>query len=54
LYFWAIKLIKKGFAYVCHQTADEMKGFNAISSPWRDRPIAESLQLFQVIFFLDR
>ncbi|XP_066256196.1 probable glutamine--tRNA ligase isoform X1 [Euwallacea similis] len=47
LYEWAIKLINKGMAYVCHQTADEMKGFNPQPSPWRDRPIEESLQLFK-------
>ncbi|XP_057662454.1 probable glutamine--tRNA ligase isoform X2 [Diorhabda carinulata] len=47
LYEWAIELIKKGLAYVCHQTADEMKGFNPEPSPWRDRPISENLQLFQ-------
>jgi glutamyl/glutaminyl-tRNA synthetase len=48
LYEWAVELIKSGLAYVCHQTADEMKGFNPQPSPWRDRPIAENLQLFQV------
>ncbi|CAH1113355.1 unnamed protein product [Psylliodes chrysocephalus] len=47
LYEWAVELIKKGLAYVCHQTADEMKGFNPEPSPWRDRPTAESLQLFE-------
>ncbi|KAI4471534.1 glutamine-trna ligase [Holotrichia oblita] len=47
LYQWAVQLIKSGLAYVCHQTADEMKGFNTEASPWRDRPIAESLQLFE-------
>lgn len=47
LYEWAIVLIKKGLAYVCHQTADEMKGFNTELSPWRDRPIEENLQLFE-------
>ncbi|XP_055902972.1 probable glutamine--tRNA ligase [Eupeodes corollae] len=47
LYEWAIVLIKKGLAYVCHQKADEMKGFNPKPSEWRDRPINESLQLFQ-------
>lgn len=47
LYDWAIVLIKKGLAYVCHQTADEMKGFNTVLSPWRDRPIEENLQLFE-------
>ncbi|XP_050517248.1 probable glutamine--tRNA ligase [Diabrotica virgifera virgifera] len=47
LYTWAIELIKKGLAYVCHQTADEMKGFNPQPSPWRDRPVEENLQLFE-------
>lgn len=47
LYDWAVKLIEKGFAYVCHQTADEMKGFNPKPSQWRDRPIAKSLRLFE-------
>ncbi|XP_018575748.1 probable glutamine--tRNA ligase [Anoplophora glabripennis] len=47
LYEWAVELIKKGLAYVCHQTADEMKGFNPQPSPWRDRPVAENLQLFE-------
>lgn len=47
LYEWAVVLIRKGLAYVCHQTADEMKGFNPKPSQWRDRPIEESLQLFE-------
>lgn len=47
LYEWAVLLIKKGLAYVCHQTADEMKGFNPEPSQWRDRPIEENLQLFE-------
>ncbi|XP_046487003.1 probable glutamine--tRNA ligase [Neodiprion pinetum] len=47
LYEWAIKLIEKGLAYVCHQKSEEMKGFNPPPSPWRERPISESLQLFQ-------
>ncbi|XP_076237813.1 glutaminyl-tRNA synthetase [Calliopsis andreniformis] len=46
LYEWAIKLIEKGLAYVCHQSSEEMKGFNPPPSPWRDRPISENLQLF--------
>jgi glutaminyl-tRNA synthetase len=25
-----------------------MKGFNPVPSPWRERPIEESLQLFEV------
>ncbi|XP_022187342.2 probable glutamine--tRNA ligase [Nilaparvata lugens] len=47
LYEWAIVLINKGLAYVCHQKAEEMKGFNPPPSKWRDRPIKESLLLFQ-------
>lgn len=47
LYEWAVLLIEKGLAYVCHQTAEEMKGFNPEPSKWRNRPIQESLQLFE-------
>lgn len=47
LYEWAVLLIKKGLAYVCHQTADQMKGFNTELSAWRDRPVEENLQLFE-------
>ncbi|XP_033354259.1 probable glutamine--tRNA ligase isoform X2 [Bombus vosnesenskii] len=46
LYEWAIVLIEKDLAYVCHQSSEEIKGFNPPPSPWRDRPISESLQLF--------
>ncbi|XP_076392899.1 glutaminyl-tRNA synthetase [Megachile rotundata] len=46
LHEWAIQLIEKGLAYVCHQSSEEMKGFNPPPSPWRDRPVSESLQLF--------
>jgi len=46
-YEWATELIRKGLAYVCHQKQDEIKGFNPPPSPWRDRPLQESLQLFQ-------
>ncbi|XP_011874554.1 PREDICTED: probable glutamine--tRNA ligase isoform X2 [Vollenhovia emeryi] len=46
LYDWAVELVKKGLAYVCHQSSEEMKGFNPPPSPWRDRPIEESLLLF--------
>lgn len=49
LYDWAIELIKKDLAYVCHQSSEEMKGFNPPPSPWRNRPIEESLQLFNVM-----
>lgn len=47
LYEWAVKLIEKDYAYVCHQKSEEMKGFNPPPSPWRNRPVAESLQLFE-------
>ena len=50
LYQCAVDMIKRGHAYVCHQKAEELKGFNVVDSPWRDRPIEESLQLFEVSY----
>lgn len=53
LYEMAIKLINKGKAYVDELTADEMREYRGTltqpgkNSPWRDRPIAETLDLFQ-------
>ncbi|KAM8706775.1 hypothetical protein ACLKA7_010956 [Drosophila subpalustris] len=47
LFDWAVELIKKNLAYVCHQKADELKGFNPPPSPWRERPVEESLVLFE-------
>ncbi|PSN34384.1 putative glutamine--tRNA ligase [Blattella germanica] len=47
LYEWAVELIRKGLAYVCHQKQEEIKGFNPPPSPWRDRPIEENLRLFE-------
>lgn len=52
MYNFAKDLIKKGLAYVCTMTADEMKQnrgdlTNPAVSPERDRPIAESLELFE-------
>lgn len=47
LYEWAVELIRKDLAYVCHQQVEEIRGFNPPPSPWRERPIAESLQLFE-------
>ena len=41
-------LIKKNLAYVCHQKPEEVKGRDPPPSPWRERPIEESLQLFEV------
>jgi glutaminyl-tRNA synthetase len=48
LYELAVELIKRGHAYVCHQRSDEIKGHNPPPSPWRERPIHESLTLFEV------
>ncbi|PIK47504.1 putative glutamine--tRNA ligase [Apostichopus japonicus] len=47
LYDYAVELIKRNLAYVCHMKADEMKGFTTPDSPWRDRPVEESLRLFE-------
>lgn len=53
LYDWAIVLIKKGLAYVDHQTSEEMaqqKGTPTepgVNSPHRNRPIEENLDLFE-------
>ncbi|KRY72832.1 putative glutamine--tRNA ligase, partial [Trichinella pseudospiralis] len=47
LYEYALELIRRGYAYVCHQKAEEVKGINPTPSPWRDRPIEESLKLFE-------
>merc|ERR1712095_105583 len=38
LYEWAVDLIRKDLAYVCHQQVEEIRGFNPPPSPWRDRP----------------
>lgn len=46
LYELACELIRRNLAYVCHQKADELKGHNVPSSPWRNRPVEESLRLF--------
>ena len=47
----AVGLIKKGLAYVCELTPEEFKAHRGdvgvpATSPWRDRPIEESLDLF--------
>ena len=40
---------RSGNAYVCHQTPEEIKESREKreDSPWRDRPIQESLALFE-------
>ena len=53
LYQWALELIRKGKAYVCDQTADEVREFRGgwnkegRNSPYRDRTVEENLDLFQ-------
>uniref|UniRef100_A0A8C5FN23 Probable glutamine--tRNA ligase n=1 Tax=Gadus morhua TaxID=8049 RepID=A0A8C5FN23_GADMO len=47
LYDLAVDLVRRGHAYVCHQRGEELKGHNAPPSPWRERPMEESLVLFQ-------
>ena len=51
MYGFAVELIEKGLAYVCELTPEqtrEMRGSVGVpaQSPFRDRPIAESLDLF--------
>jgi len=53
LYEMAVSLIKKGKAYVCEMTGDEIAANRGTPSkpgklsPWRDRPVEESLNLFE-------
>ncbi len=53
LYDWAIQLIKEGKAYVCDLTADEIRAHRGTlsepgrNSPFRDRTVAENLDLFE-------
>ncbi|KAJ6721158.1 GLUTAMINE-TRNA LIGASE [Salix viminalis] len=49
LYELAVELIQRGHAYVDHQTPEEIKEYREkkMNSPWRDRPIAESLKFFE-------
>jgi glutaminyl-tRNA synthetase len=52
LYQWAVQLIKAGKAFVCDQTLEEVReyrgGWNkpGRNSPFRDRSVAENLDLF--------
>ena len=51
MYEYAVELIQKGLAYVCELTPEEFKEYRGdvvtpARSPWRDRPISESLDLF--------
>ncbi len=51
MYDYAVGLIKKGLAYVCQLSPEEFKNMRGdlsapAQSPYRDRPIEESLDLF--------
>ncbi|MBQ9846513.1 MAG: glutamine--tRNA ligase/YqeY domain fusion protein [Clostridia bacterium] len=53
IYECAIKLIKKGLAYVCDLSADEIREYRGTlteagkNSPYRDRSVEENLNLFE-------
>ena len=50
---WAVELIRKGKAYVCDLSGDEVRDYRGTltqpgkPSPYRDRPIQENLDLFE-------
>ena len=51
-YEYAVELIKKGLAYVCELTPEQFREYRGDTStparsPWRDRPVEESLDLFE-------
>ncbi len=53
LYQWAKELIRKGKAYVCDLSADEVRQYRGTltepgkDSPWRNRSVEENLDLFE-------
>ena len=53
MYEAAVKLIKKGKAFVCDLTADQIREYRGTlkepgkNSPWRDRSVEENLRLFE-------
>jgi glutaminyl-tRNA synthetase len=53
LYDWAVQLIKAGRAFVCDLTAEQMREYRGTltepgrESPYRDRSVAENLDLFE-------
>ncbi len=53
LYLWAVQLIKAGKAYVDSQSADQMRENRGtltqagVDSPYRERSVAENLELFE-------
>ena len=56
MYECAVKLIKKGKAFVCDLTADEIREYRGTlkepgkNSPYRDRSVEENLQLFEDVY----
>jgi len=53
LYQFAVELIQRGKAYVCHLTAEETRAYRGTltepgrNSPYRDRSVEENLRLFE-------
>lgn len=53
MYQWAVELIKKGKAYVCDLSADEIREYRGTltepgkESPYRNRSVEENLDLFE-------
>jgi glutaminyl-tRNA synthetase len=53
LYMFAVQLIKRGKAYVCQLSPDEIRQFRGTltepgkDSPYRERPVEENLELFE-------
>ncbi len=53
LHEFAVELIQKGKAYVCHLTAEETRAYRGTltepgkNSPYRDRSVEENLELFE-------
>jgi glutaminyl-tRNA synthetase len=53
LYAWALDLVRKGLAYVCDLSAEEVRHYRGTlttpgqNSPYRDREVEENLDLFQ-------
>src|SRR3990172_1389213 len=53
LYAFAVELIQKGKAYICHLTAEETRAYRGTltepgkNSPYRDRSVEENLALFE-------
>lgn len=52
LYEWAVQMIRRGQAFVCDLSADQMREYRGTltepgrNSPYRDRTVAENLDLF--------